>query len=183
MRDQCGDQSIADRRWIVLTNSVLSRRHALTQITSIQFQLITANQSGAGTDGDVYLGICGREFYVDSSANDFERGSSRLYVFGTGANNINPGDNDPRDHNLQIENVDTFPVYIRFQPQSRTDNWIVQRAEVSFNGNFFPRWDTASVISQRVGIVMGTRSTLFLHIPKHLPSGAEMPSMAEEPEE
>jgi hypothetical protein len=153
----------------------------LTRITSIQFQLITADQSGAGTDGDVYLGVAGREFYVDTTADDFERGSARLYIFGDGANNINPGDNDPRDHNLHIENVDSFPVYVRFEPRSRNDNWIVQRAEVSFNDNLFPRWDTASIISQRVGIVMGTRSTLFLHIPKHLPSGPGMEEMADEP--
>ena len=150
----------------------------MTRITSIQFLLITADRSGAGTDGDVYLGVCGREFYVDSTADDFERGSSRLYVFGDGANNINPGDNDPRDHNLQLETVDSFPVYIRFQPRSRTDNWIVQRAEVSFNGNIFPRWDTASIISQRVGIVMGIRSSLFLHIPRH----QDGPTATEEPE-
>lgn len=139
----------------------------MTLITSIQFQLITGSMSGAGTDGDVYLSVCGREFYVDTSADDFERGSSRLYVFGDGANVNNPPTNDPRQHNLHIENVNNFPVYLRFQPRSRTDNWNVQRAEVSFNQNIFPRWDTASFISQREGIWMGTRSSMFLHIPPH----------------
>jgi hypothetical protein len=152
----------------------------LTRITSIQFQLNTADQSGAGTDGDVYLGVCGREFYVDTTADDFERGSSRLYVFGAGGNTINPGDNDPGDHNLQLETVNNFPVYIRFQPRSRTDNWIVQRAQVSFNDNFFPRWDTASIILQRVGIVMGIRSTLFLHIPQHEDPSPTMEAMVED---
>ncbi|HYI14004.1 MAG TPA: hypothetical protein VEX37_01335 [Thermomicrobiales bacterium] len=152
----------------------------MTQITSIQFRLITGNVDGASTDGDVYLGVCGREFYVDSSANDFQQGSSRLYIFGVGANVLNPANNDPRKQSLQIESVDNFPVYLRFQPQSRSDNWNVQRAEVSFNGNFFPRWDTASFVSQRTGIWMGTRSGLFLHIPRHQdgPSVAE----AEQPE-
>ena len=139
----------------------------MTLIRSIQLQLNTGNMDGAGTDGDVYLGVCGREFYVDTSADDFERGSSRLYIFGDGANVNNPPNNDPRKQSLHIENVGNFPVYLRFQPQSRTDNWNIQRAEVSFNQNFFPRWDTASFVSQSVGIWMGTRSSLFLHIPPH----------------
>ena len=54
----------------------------MPQITSIHLTLITGNASGAGTDGDVYLGICGREFFVDTTANDFERGASREYIFG-----------------------------------------------------------------------------------------------------
>ena len=148
----------------------------MTLITSIQLQLNTGSMDGAGTDGDVYLGVCGREFYVDSSANDFERGSSRLYIFGDGANVINPPNNDPRKQFLHIENVGNFPVYLRFQPRSRTDNWNIQRAEMSFNGNFFPRWDTVSFVSQREGIWMGIRSSLFLHIPPHLDGG---PGLAE----
>ena len=143
----------------------------MTLITSIQFQLNTGSMVGAGTDGDVYLGVCGREFYVDTSADDFERGSSRMYIFGDGANVNNPPNNDPRKQSLHIENVGNFPVYLRFQPRSRTDNWNVQRAEVSFNGNFFPRWDTASFVSQRDGIWMGVRSSLFLHIPPHVDGG------------
>ena len=158
----------------------IQRRMTLTRITSIEFQLNTGNLSGAGTDGDVYLGVCGREFYVDTTEDDFERGSSRKYIFGDGANVNNLNDNDPRDHSLHIENVDNFPVYVRFEPRSRSDNWHLQRAEVSFNGNFFPRWDTNDYIPQRVGIWMGTRSTLFVHIPRHSDDGIGMAVEAEE---
>lgn len=54
----------------------------MPQITKIEFHLETSGLSGAGTDGDVYLGICGREFSIDSTKDDFERNSGRTYVLG-----------------------------------------------------------------------------------------------------
>lgn len=54
----------------------------MAPIETLRFNLQTANASGAGTDGDIYLGICGREFKVDSTEDDFEQESSRTYRFG-----------------------------------------------------------------------------------------------------
>ena len=34
-------------------------------ITSIECFIVTADVKDAGTDGGVYLGICGREFHCD----------------------------------------------------------------------------------------------------------------------
>jgi hypothetical protein len=142
----------------------------MADISSIQFVLQTANANGAGTDGDIYLGFCGREFYVDSTADDFERGSSRTYTFGADANVLFAGDNDPRRPQLRSENANRFPVYVRFQPRSRTDNWKLLRAEVSVNDQFFPRWDTGDVIpfGRNGGIVMGIHAGLTVEIPRHL---------------
>jgi hypothetical protein len=141
----------------------------MANITSIQFALQTADVSGAGTDGDVYLGFCGREFSVDTSADDFERDSSRTYTFGEGANVQHAAQNDPRLPQLRIENIDRFPVYVRFGPQSRDDNWKLLRAEVSVHGQFFPRWDTGDVIpfGEAGGIVLGTHAGLVVQIPLH----------------
>ncbi len=141
----------------------------MTAIETITLQIQTADKDGAGTDGDVYLGVCGREFRTDTSADDYERDSSREYVFGDGANINNASVNDPRVPQLHLENADRFPVYIRFQPTSRTDNWKLLRAEVSFNGAFFPRWDTGDLIpfDERGGIWLGTRSGLWVHIARH----------------
>ena len=44
----------------------------MPQINSIQLHLQTGDLSGAGTDGDVYLGVCGREFSIDTTSDDFE---------------------------------------------------------------------------------------------------------------
>lgn len=144
----------------------------MPELHKITLNLQTGDLEDAGTDGDVYLGVCGREFYVDSEdpdEDDFERNSTHEYVFGVDASNINPPANDPRNPQLFTENVERFPMYIRFQPRSRTDHWFLHRAEVSFNDSFFPRWDTLELIG-RAGIWLGTRSGMYVHLPMHLDS-------------
>jgi hypothetical protein len=147
----------------------------MPNITSLELNLQTARVDGAGTDGDVYLGFCGREFYVDSEDedfDDFESGDIRTYIFGDGANVIQPDLNDPREPQLLSENIDRFPVYIRFEPEDRDDNWRLQRAVVTFNGNLFPMWDTAELIRGAGGIWIGTRAGLFVHFIQHQEPGA-----------
>lgn len=141
----------------------------MPRINSIHLHLETGNLSGAGTDGDVYLGVCGREFNLDTTSDDRERGSSRTYVFGEGSNVNNPSVNDPRKQELFTENVEQFPVYVRFQPQSRGDNWQLQRADVRFNDGLIPEWDTVGFVlnDPAEGIWLGVRSGLFVHLMKH----------------
>jgi hypothetical protein len=57
----------------------------MAQIESIQISINTGDESGGGTDGSIYLGVCGREFHLDTSADDFERGSGQEYVLGAGS--------------------------------------------------------------------------------------------------
>lgn len=54
--------------------------------------------------------------------------------------------NDPRQQRLLTENVDLFPVYIRFQPQRRDDNWQFLRATMFLNDPAGGLWDTASLV-------------------------------------
>jgi hypothetical protein len=138
----------------------------VTNINSIIVLLNTGDQSGAGTDGDVYLGICGREFYLDTSADDFERNSSRQYVLGQGANTLNAAKNDPRNPRILVEDVDQFPVYIRFNPQSRGDNWNLIRVAVTVNDSAFPQYE--ALLERQGGIWLGTRSGLFFYPHKHV---------------
>src|SRR3954451_15060131 len=96
----------------------------MPQVTGILCQVITGNVDGGGTDGRVYLGLGGREFRLDSGANDFGRGSWREFVMGLGpvqpeppstqVRVLNSEQNDPRV-GLPIRRLDT-PVYIRFEP-------------------------------------------------------------------
>ncbi len=138
----------------------------MPSVNSIHLHIQTGGQSGAGTDGDVYLGLCGREFSIDSTRDDFERGAGREYILGEGANIRNADVNDPRRRRLFTENVAKFPVYIRFQPQSRSDNWQVQRADVRFNGSLHIDWDTVGFVANNPaeGIWLGVRSGLFVHL-------------------
>jgi hypothetical protein len=139
----------------------------MTEIASIQVNLQTGDKAGASSDGDAYLGFAAREFFLQTKQDDLERGSSIAYVFGDGANVLNAETNDPRTTHVQVEDVNNFPVYIRFYPESRDDRWLLQRAIVGVNDNQFPMWDTGAVVSIREGIWMGIRSTLFLHFPMH----------------
>jgi len=139
----------------------------MTTIDSIHLDLQTSDLSGAGTDGDVYLGIGGREFSVDTEADDFERGRSGSYTFGDGANVRNAAVNDPRTPQLTVELVDELPMYLRFQPQSRTDNWCLQRAVVFLNGSPLPQWGTSPYLTLTADLWLGTRSGLVVQLRRH----------------
>ena len=145
----------------------------MAQINSIQLHIQTGGLSGAGTDGDVYLGLGGREFCVDTTSDDFERGAARVYVLGDGATIRNAAVNDPRNPQLFTERVANFPVYIRFQPTTRTDNWQLQRADVRFNDSPHIDWDTFGLVvnKSQEGIWLGVRSGLVVHLVNlsHLP--------------
>ncbi len=138
----------------------------MTNINSIIVLLNTGDLSGAGTDGDVYLGLCGREFYLDTSADDFERNSSRQYVLGQGANTLNAAKNDPRKPRILVEEVDQFPVYIRFNPRSRDDNWNLIRVGVTINDSAFPQYEAS--LERQGGIWLGIKSSLFFYPHKHI---------------
>jgi hypothetical protein len=122
----------------------------MANITGILCQVLTGNVSGAGTDGNVYLGVAGREFRLDSSKDDFERKSWREYIMGAGplepnlpAPQIrvtNPDKNDPRKgFPLDTDNLNRAPVYIRFEPENSDDNWNLKFAAalVYADGKFF----------------------------------------------
>ena len=140
----------------------------MAQIDSIQVNINTGDESGAGTDGSIYVGLAGREFHLDTSADDFERGSSHKYVLGVGSDVVNPAVNDPRKQFMQVEDVDAFPIYVRFEPNNDGDNWNLARADVSFNDNLFPRWETTTFVSSTEGIWLGQRSGTVVHLRKHL---------------
>ena len=138
----------------------------MPQINSIQLHLQTGRLSGSGTDGDVYLGVCGREFSIDTNKDDFESGDGRTYVLGENTNVRNAEVNDPREQRLFTENVAKYPVYIRFQPKSRGDNWQLQRADVRFNDSLHIDWDTVNFVPNdpEGGIWLGVRSGLFVFL-------------------
>jgi hypothetical protein len=113
----------------------------MAQVTGILCQVITGNVDGAGTDGRVYLGLGGREFRMDSRADDYERGSWREYIMGLGPVEpdlpapqirvLNGPRNDPRE-GLPIDrvNLSKTPVYIRFEPAGESPNWNLSTAVV-----------------------------------------------------
>jgi hypothetical protein len=102
-------------------------------VTGHQAVVVSSNLSPPGTDGDVYLGIGGREFHLDTMADDFEASSDRTYILGPDANVNNPLINDPRSPQLDTDSLDRTPVYIRFAPEDRNDHWDLERVRVTVN--------------------------------------------------
>lgn len=146
----------------------------MADIQRIDLTLATGTGSGTSTNGDVYLGIGGREFSLDTTGEDFdpkpENGKPVLkYTFGSGANVRFPEFNDPRDPQLKSENISDQPVYIRFAPQGRDDNWNLLYAWVTLNGNAFPTWGSSTVdqLSDGRGIWLGTHAGLMLYLVRH----------------
>ena len=133
-------------------------------IRSVHALVYTGSEDGAGTDGDVYVGACGREFRLNTAGNDFERGSRYTYRFGTFPTVADPELNDPQRQLLRLEDVGRLPLYIRFAPRERSDRWKLQRAIVAFNSEETPLWDSA--VNAPNGIWLGTNAGLILHLPR-----------------
>jgi len=110
----------------------------MANIARIDVRLLTGTKNGIGsegpgTDGDVYIGIAGREFFIDTTADDFERGADKNYVLGDGANVNFREFNDPREPQLSTDDLGKFPVYLRFEPGGSNPDWNVERVRVTVN--------------------------------------------------
>ena len=120
----------------------------MARISGILCQVVTGNVDGAGTDGRVYLGLGGREFRLDSVADDFEKLSWREYVIGAAPDEPllprprirvkNAERNDPRQGlPLDSDCLSRTPVYLRFEPATAGDNWDLAFAAALIYGDRF----------------------------------------------
>src|ERR1044071_4587865 len=140
----------------------------MVTIQKIVFKFRTSDTEDAGTDGEVYVGFCGREFHVGTSYEDFERGAVRRYSSGMSTqedevNLANPTFNDPRSFPpLDSEDIPLYPVYIRFEPVGRYDHWSLQYVSVSAAGLKYealePEDDAA------IYTVLGYKSGKYLYL-------------------
>jgi len=137
----------------------------MAAITRIDVRLKTGFADGASTDGDVYLSIGGREFSLDSADNDFQAKSDRTYTLGTGANVQNASDNNPsKPFQLRTENLDRFPVYLRFAPQNRDDKWNVGFVSAVVNPG--PQQVQFQALGGNDNLWLGTHAGLTCHLAK-----------------
>lgn len=115
----------------------------MVKVDTIFVRLRTRDEDGAGTDGDVYLGIGGREFHIDKhDRDDFERGDDATYILGErptvppeNAIDISGFATNPKDpYVLKTENLNFFPVYIRLEKaDSVSSTWRLDYVEVRVN--------------------------------------------------
>lgn len=136
----------------------------MSAITRIDVRVVTGNQSGAGTDGEVYVGICGREFYLDSAVDDFEQGSDRTYTLGVGANINYAGYNDPRSPQLYTENLDRFPTYIRLEPTGSNPEWNLEEVTVTVNRGAGEVVCSAVALRDRSNLWLGQKYGKFCYL-------------------
>jgi Subtilase family len=104
-------------------------------ITKIEIDIETGAIENAGTNGRVYLGICGREFRLDKPGDQFRVEILDNFVIGIGSNIENPNGvndiiNSPNSYEIDTYLLNIFPKYIRFEPQDNDDNWNVSRVEL-----------------------------------------------------
>lgn len=131
----------------------------MVDLDYIQATFVTGSDEAAGTDGAIYLGICGREFCCDRKGGDFEPGQKSTYRFGSSANVIEPIMNDPREPKLQVEDADLFPVYVRFD-QGTASHWQMRSVEVALNGKL-------SFSSKMPDLWMGHQAGAFCYLRKN----------------
>jgi hypothetical protein len=101
----------------------------MPNIDAIEVRITTGSE---GTDATIYLGICGREFNLDTSANDFNSGATDLFILKTGGNVTNEFFNNPQKPQLVTENLFSFPIWIRYAAQP-DDDWDIQDVHVTVN--------------------------------------------------
>ncbi len=124
----------------------------MSHIRGIVVRLRTKNQSNAGTDDHIYIGVVGkgggREFPLDVRGfDDFEEGSDVKYWFGTvwdgsllsGARKPYRSEtgniNDPAWFRMELDEIDY--VYVKKQGNNTTagdDAWKMDSIEVSLFG-------------------------------------------------
>lgn len=127
-------------------------------VKHILVTLVTGNREGADTNGDVFLGLGGREFNLRRTADlgpDRRRGATEEYSLGVGANIANTARNDPRtDLKLKADQLEgLFPVFIRFKGQTDTDTWNLEAATVEV---------TSDLGTQKWRRMAGTADNLWL---------------------
>lgn len=105
-------------------------------LDQIVVTLRTGNVDGAGTNGEVYLSLGGREFNLKRPHphDDRARGATDTYRLGRDANIENKERNDPRK--LTFFSSSFYPVGLRFEPRQATpepDDWNLANARVVVN--------------------------------------------------
>jgi hypothetical protein len=102
-----------------------------TPIARIEARIRT--EGVGGTNGFVYLGIAGREFRLNNGGNDFVPGSETIFTVGQNNSVKNRELNDPQFPRLRVDDLDTFPVYVRFEPRVDVDYWALDETSVTVN--------------------------------------------------
>jgi hypothetical protein len=114
-------------------------------VKRVEVWLSTGDVAGAGTDGQVYLVLGGREFNLKrSDINDRQQGATDHYILGQGANIEHKKENNPTGIPMHL--VWDNELGLRFEPVAGLnppDAWNLGLAEVSIQTvNGYEDWGT-----------------------------------------
>lgn len=136
-----------------------------TIVRKITVDITTSFAKGAGTEGQVFLGLGGREFRLDiDSYEDFDRGDEVTYELGEDANVRFPERNDPRQgFPIGIDDVTAKPVYLRLAPHDKSDDWNLANVHVRISaGDEELRY--AALDGAQENIWLGPQSGNLVHL-------------------
>jgi len=108
----------------------------MSNVETIYIRFKTADFIGTGTDLEVFVGIGGREFYIESQRDfdDFERGDDRTDIIGDTPRQLTQnseyiGAGDSSHYLIKTETLHFYPVYfrvesdIRLGAQTKPESW------------------------------------------------------------
>lgn len=135
-------------------------------VRKITVDITTSFAKGAGTEGQAFLGLGGREFRLDIEEHaDFDRGDETTYEFGEGANVVHPERNDPRlGLPVSLDDVLAHPVYLRLVPKDRADDWNVASVLVKVQAGAHDVVRYSALEGPQENIWLGTQSGTCLHL-------------------
>lgn len=145
----------------------------MAKVERIDVTLKTGNVAEAQSNGQVYLFIGGREFNLKQPPphDDRKQGAEDTYHLGKNGNVENPKQNDPTALlPLTTEDVDKFPVWLRFEPEDRTDHWNLEKAGVRVTGR--GEFGDAEMRTYRIldqandNVWLGRQSGLYIYLKK-----------------
>ena len=160
------------------------------RITGILCLIRTADESGAGADGFVFVGFGGREFRLDSedpNVDDFERNSNREYILGEPPHPdfitvdepiVNPTHVSNRDKNdprkgieLTTDDLDNGPAFIRFKGAT----WKIRTAKVRVYSSQGLVVKYLATENLKTGLWLGDDAGQTLRLPVTIPGPAFPP--------
>lgn len=121
----------------------------MADITKVSVYVNTANIAYAGADGWIYAGVAGREFALRAQGYNYAQGTTFTFVLGENTNVENADRNDPRKPQLDTDDLDRYPTYIRFGEEGTNNpEWCLERVTVTVNpgGDFPQRFDNPRLV-------------------------------------
>jgi hypothetical protein len=144
----------------------------MATVRRIDVELKTGTAADAGTNGQVFLGLGGREFNLDLPGGDREKGQVDTYRLGDTANILNKERNDPREgggYPLKMEDLFNFPVYLRFQGNDQNDDWNLESVTVKVTSSdpddeFGPELTWQRLVGPEFNLWLGSKSGNICHL-------------------